>query len=189
VIDVGRVDCQRSLGAPFSPFEVNITTQGEATLSYGFRLTGLYVYITSDEALRTKAFCHTLPGLFVSTFALTCDAQAMIATILQLQCRLIGPILDEAGIARLPESERALCPNLNSTIDVTSVLIDIGPSLTINDTEASYFNIYRDKEIGSSIICQYQSITCSSFYRNSSFEVRYLPGLLTFVSMLTFSNY
>lgn len=64
------------------------------------------IYITKDKELQTKALCHSIPERLVKELGLSADARAIIQTILRLQQPMLADILDESGIARLPDEPR-----------------------------------------------------------------------------------
>ncbi|KAL9610942.1 MAG: hypothetical protein Q9167_004384 [Letrouitia subvulpina] len=114
VIEVDSVECNNTLYEDTwrqftffaqKPPKISISTSGGVAIENSSE--GIKIFITKDRSLRQKALCHTIPERLISEFGLRPEAQAMLQTVLLLEQPLLGGILYEHRIPRLPGHESA----------------------------------------------------------------------------------
>lgn len=110
VLEVDSVECNNMLyenrklaGSPPQEPKVSVSTSGDVAIENSSK--GIKIFVTNDRSRRQKALYHTIPERLVSELGLHPEAQAMLQTVLLLEQPLLGGIMDEHGIPRLPGRE------------------------------------------------------------------------------------
>ncbi|KAL9037061.1 MAG: hypothetical protein Q9214_005861, partial [Letrouitia sp. 1 TL-2023] len=110
VLEVDSIECNNMLyenrelsGSPLQEPRVSVSTSGDVAIENNSE--EIKVFVTNDRSRRQKALCHTIPERLTSELGLRPEAQAMLQTVLLLEQPLLGGILDEHGIPRLPGHE------------------------------------------------------------------------------------